>query len=294
MNKRAMFENKVLPYVLLAPQIFVTLAFFIWPSVQAIWQSLIIEDAFGGNTKFVWFANFEALFEDPAYLASVKISFIFSIAVTVIGLSTALLLAAAADRKLRGASTFRTFIIWPYAVAPAVAGVLWGFLFNPRVGVLPYLLNQFGILEWNHRINPDQALILIVLAACWNQIGYNFIFFMAGLHAIPRSLLEAAAIDGAGPIRRFWAVTFPLLSPTTFFLLVVNVIYAFFSTFGLIDALTRGGPAGSTQILVYKVFVDGFRNQDFGSSAAQSTILTLIVVVLTVIQFRFIERRVHY
>lgn len=294
MNKRVVFDNKILPYVLLLPQIAVTLAFFVWPSLQAFWQSVLVEDAFGGNTKFVWFANFVNLFEDPAYITSVKTSFIFSAFVTVVGLSLSLLLATLADRKLHAATAFKTLLIWPYAVAPAVAGVLWGFLFNPNIGVLPFVLNYLGILEWNHRINADHAIILVVIAACWNQIGYNFIFFLAGLQAIPRSLLEAASIDGAGPIRRFWGVVFPLLSPTTFFLLVVNVIYAFFSTFGLIDALTKGGPANATQILVYKVYIDGFRNQDFGSSAAQSTILTLIVVTLTVIQFRFIERRVHY
>ncbi len=294
MHKRVVFDNKVLPYVLLLPQIAVTLAFFIWPSIQAIWQSVLVEDAFGGNTKFVWFANFVNLFEDPAYLTSMKTSFVFSTFVTVIGLSLSLLLATMADRKLHAVAGFKTLLIWPYAVAPAVAGVLWGFLFNPNIGVLPFLLNYLGILEWNHRINADHAIILVVIAACWNQIGYNFIFFLAGLQAIPRSLLEAAAIDGAGPLSRFWGVVFPLLSPTTFFLLVVNVIYAFFSTFGLIDALTKGGPANATQILVYKVYIDGFRNQDFGSSAAQSTILTLIVVTLTIVQFRFVERRVHY
>jgi len=293
MKNTATFDNKVLPYVLLLPQLFITLAFFVWPSVNAIVQAFTFEDAFGGGRVFVWFENFQNLFEDGAYMRSVRITLVFSFGVTVLGLGIALLLAAMANQQLRGVTTYKTLLVWPYAVAPAVAGVVWGFMFNPNVGIVPYFLASAGI-DWNHRINPGQAQLLVIFSAVWNQLGYNFIFFLAGLYAIPRSLIEAAAIDGAGPVRRFFAVVFPLLSPTTFFLLVVNIIYAFFSTFGLIDALTKGGPSGSTQILVYKIYLDGFRNQDFGSSAAQSTILIIFVAALTVIQFKYIERRVHY
>lgn len=294
MRNKAAFDNKLLPILLLFPQLFVTLAFFVWPAANAIVQAFTYEDAFGGGRVFVWFDNFVELTRDTTYLSSVKVTIVFSVAVTLLGLVGALLLAVMANRQLRGVTVYKTMLIWPYAVAPAVAGVLWGFLFNPSVGLIPYFLDTLGILEWNHRINGTQAQILVVMAAVWNQIGYNFIFFLAGLYAIPKSLIEAAAIDGAGPVRRFFEVVFPLLSPTTFFLMVVNIIYAFFSTFGLIDALTRGGPSGSTQILVYKIYIDGFRNHDFGSSAAQSTILIIFVAILTVVQFRYIERRVHY
>jgi len=293
MIKHVTFGNRFLPYILLAPQVAITLVFFIWPSGQAIWQSLLIEDAFGGNSRFVWFANFERLFEDAGYWASFRLTIVFSAAVALLSLGLGLLLAAMADRTLRGANAYTTLLIWPYAVAPAVAGVLWGFLFNPRLGLLPYYLDAIGI-QWNHQTNGNQALILVIAAACWNQVSYNFIFFLAALQSIPKSLLEAAAIDGAGPGRRFFSIAFPLLSPTAFFLIVVNVIYAFFDTFGVVDALTKGGPGQDTSILVFKVYNDGFRAQDLGGSAAQSTILMLIVIALTVVQFRFVERRVHY
>ncbi|TXL70483.1 sn-glycerol-3-phosphate ABC transporter permease UgpA [Vineibacter terrae] len=309
MHKRVTFDTKLLPYLLLAPQLFVTIAFFIWPSAQAVWQSFVLEDAFGGNTQFLcsglladplggeaWqrcFRHFDRLLSDPGYWHSARLTLVFSLLVATVGLALALLLAVMADRTLRGATLYKTFLIWPYAVAPAVAGVLFGFMFNPRVGVLAYMLSGLGI-EWNHQIDGTQALWLVILAACWNQISYNFIFFLAGLQSIPKSLIEAAAIDGAGPGRRFWTIIFPLLSPTGFFLLVVNIIYAFFGTFGIVDALTQGGPGQATEILVYKVYKDGFRGQDFSGSAAQSTILMMIVIALTVVQFRFIERRVHY
>ena len=293
MIKRATFNHKTLPYLLVAPQIAITILFFIWPSAQAIRQSMLLEDAFGGNSRFVWFRNFERLFEDSTYGHAFWNTAVFSLLVAGIGLALSLLLAVMADRTIRGATAYKTFLVWPYAVAPAVAGVLFGFLFNPRVGILAYSLNAIGI-DWNHQIDGTQAMILVVAAACWNQISYNFVFFLAGLQSIPKSLIEAAAIDGAGPGRRFWTVIFPLLSPTGFFLLVVNVIYAFFGTFGVIDSLTKGGPGKATEILVFKVYNDGFRGQDFGGSAAQSVILMAIVVTLTVIQFRFIERRVHY
>ena len=293
MHKRVTFDDKLLPYMLLAPQLFITVAFFLWPSAQAIWQSLIVEDAFGGNTRFVWFANFERLLGDSAYWHSARITLFFSLMVTLIGLALALLLAVMADRTLRGATVYKTFLVWPYAVAPAVAGVLWGFLFNPRVGIFAYWLDRLGI-EWNHQLNGNQALWLVIFAACWNQISYNFIFFLAGLAAIPRSVIEAAAIDGAGPFKRFWTIVFPLLSPTTFFLLVLNIVHLFFESFGIVHALTSGGPGGATDLLVYKVWSDGSRGTNLGASAAQSVVLMAIVIGLTVMQFRYIERRVHY
>ena len=293
MEKRVVFGGRGLPYLLVAPQLFITLVFFIWPAAQALRQSTQREDAFGLASEFVGFANFSALFADPAYLNSLQVTAVFCISVTVLALSVSLLLAAMADRIIRGSGTYRTLLIWPYAVAPAVAAALWMFLFNPTVGIVSYLLRALGY-DWNYLLNGGQAMFLVVIAAAWKQISYNFLFFLAGLQAIPRSLIEAAAIDGAGPARRFWTIAFPLLSPTTFFLLVVNIVYAFFDTFGIIDSITSGGPVQATNILVFKVFKDGVLNLDLGSSAAQSVILMLIVTTLTVVQFRFIERRVHY
>jgi sn-glycerol 3-phosphate transport system permease protein len=293
MEKRVTFNERLLPYLLVAPQIIVTLVFFFWPSGQMIWQSMITEDAFGGNTKFVWFENFAHLFSDSSYWASARLTVVFSALVASIGLAVSLLLAVMADRVIRGATAYKTFLVWPYAVAPAVAGVLWGFLFNPSVGVVAWLLQAIGI-EFNYVSNGNQALLLVVIAAVWNQVSYNFLFFLAGLQSIPRSLIEAAAIDGAGPGRRFWDIAFPLLSPTGFFLLVINILYAFFGTFGVVDALTKGGPGQSTTILVYKVYNDGFRGQDLGGSSAQSVVLMVVVILLTFVQFRFIERKVHY
>jgi len=293
MEKRVTFNERWLPYLLVAPQMVITLVFFFWPSAQAVWQSLLLEDAFGGHSRFVWFDNFAALLGDSAYFASARLTLGFSALVAALGLAVSLLLAVMADRVVRGAAIYKTFLVWPYAVAPAVAGVLWGFLFNPSVGVVVWILKAIGV-EFNYVINGEQALLLIVIAAVWNQVSYNFLFFLAGLQSIPKSLIEAAAIDGAGPTRRFWDIVFPLLSPTGFFLLVVNVIYAFFGTFGFIGSLTQGGPAKATEILVWKVYNDGFRGQDLGGSSAQSVILMLVVILLTVVQFRFIERRVHY
>ncbi len=293
MEKRVTFNERWLPYFLVAPQIVITLVFFFWPSGQAIFQSVITEDAFGGNTKFVWFDNFVHLFSDPGYFDSVRLTVAFSAMVASLGLAISLLLAVMADRVIRGATFYKMILVWPYAVAPAVAGVRWGFLFNPSVGVVAWMLSAIGI-EFNYVVNGNQALILVVIAAVWNQVSYNFLFFLAGLQSIPKSLIEAAAIDGAGPGRRFWDIAFPLLSPTGFFLLVVNIIYAFFDTFGVVSALTSGGPGQSTNILVYKVYNDGFRGQDLGGSSAQSVILMAIVILLTFVQFRFIERRVHY
>jgi sn-glycerol 3-phosphate transport system permease protein len=293
MEKRVTFNERWLPYLLVAPQIVITLVFFFWPSGQMLWQSVLLEDAFGGNTKFVWFDNFAHIFNEPAYYASARLTIVFSFLVAALGLGLSLLLAVMADRVIRGATTYKTFLVWPYAVAPAVAGVLWGFLFNPSVGVVAWMLKAIGI-DFNYVSNGNQALLLIVIAAVWNQISYNFLFFLAGLQSIPRSLIEAAAIDGAGPGRRFWDIIFPLLSPTGFFLLVINILYAFFGTFGVVDALTKGGPGQSTSILVFKVYNDGFRGQDLGGSSAQSVVLMLVVILLTFVQFRFIERKVHY
>ncbi len=293
MEKRVVFQNRWLPYLLVAPQLAITLIFFFLPTGQAIYQSVLMQDPFGLSTEFVGLQNFETLLSDPNYVSSFKITMVFSALVAFLGLAISLLLAVCADRVLRGASAYKTFLIVPYAVAPAVAGVLWMFIFNPTLGVLSYVMRMFGI-DWNYLVDADQALTLLVIAAVWKQVSYNFIFFLAGLQAIPKSLLEAAAMDGAGPFRRFWTVVFPLLSPTTFFLLVMNIVYAFFDTFAIVDATTMGGPGQDTNILVYKVFVDGFRNMDFGGSAAQSVILMVMVIILTVIQFRFIERRVNY
>jgi sn-glycerol 3-phosphate transport system permease protein len=293
MEKRVTFHERWLPYLLVGPQIIITLVFFFWPSGQAIWQSVLIEDAFGGNSKFVWFENFAQLFRDDSYAHSARLTVVFSFLVAAIGLAVSLLLAVMADRIIRGATAYKAFLVWPYAVAPAVAGVLWGFLFNPSVGIIAWMLQGIGI-EFNYVTNGNQALTLVIIAAVWNQISYNFLFFLAGLQSIPKSLIEAAAIDGAGPGRRFWDIIFPLLSPTGFFLLVVNIIYAFFGTFGVVDSLTKGGPGQSTEILVFKVYNDGFRGQDLGGSSAQSVILMIVVIALTFVQFRFIERRVHY
>ena len=279
--------------MLVAPQLLITLIFFFLPAGQAIEQSVMMQDAFGLSNEFVGLAHFQTLFADPNYIESFKVTMLFSVLVAGIGLAVSLLFAVCADRVLRGGNAYKSFLIIPYAIAPAVAGVLWMFIFNPTLGVLSYALRQFGF-EWNYMVNADHALALIVIAAVWKQVSYNFIFFLAGLQAVPKSLLEAAAMDGAGPFRRFWTVVFPLLSPTTFFLLVMNVIYAFFDTFAIVDATTMGGPGQETNILVYKVFVDGFRNMDYGGSAAQSVVLMALVIVLTVIQFRFIERRVNY
>jgi sn-glycerol 3-phosphate transport system permease protein len=290
---RAVFTEKLTPYLLLAPQLAVTLVFFIWPAFQALKQSLLVEDAFGFSTRFVWFENFARLLRDPNYLSSIEVTAVFSLAVAFFGLALSLLLAAMADHVIRGAGVYKTLLIWPYAVAPAVCGALYGFLFDPTVGEVTYFLRLLGI-SWNYIQNGNQALLLVIVAACWNQISYNFVFFLAGLQSIPKSLIEAAALDGAGPARRFWAVKFPLLSPTAFFLLTVNVVYAFFGTFGIIDVLTKGGPAMATDILVYKVYNDSFRALDLGGSAAQSVILMAIVIALTAVQFRYVERRVHY
>ncbi|MBK7469456.1 MAG: sn-glycerol-3-phosphate ABC transporter permease UgpA [Burkholderiales bacterium] len=293
MEKRAVFKSAWLPYALILPQIVITVVFFFWPAAQALYQSLLVEDAFGTHTEFVWFENFSALFHDELYLASFKVTAIFSVLVAGIGLSVSLVLAVMADRVIRGAGFYKTLLIWPYAVATAVAGILMLFLFNPTLGIVAHWLKGVG-MTWDHLLNDRHAMMLIVFAAVWKQISYNFLFFLAGLQSIPKSLIEAAAIDGAGPMRRFWTIIFPLLSPTTFFLLVVNFVYVFLDTFAIIDTATEGGPGQATQILVYKLYKDGFKGLDLGGSAAQSVVLMVIVIAFTIVQFRYVEKKVQY
>ena len=293
MEKRVVFKHKFLPYLLVAPQIAITLVFFIWPASQAVYQSVLQEDPFGLSSTFVGLANFIDIFTDEIYIHSIYVTVVFSLSVAVIAMSVSLLLAAMADRVIKGATAYKTLIIWPYAVAPAVAGVLWYFLFNPTVGIIALYLKILGY-EWNHSLNGGQAMFLVIIAAAWREISYNFLFFLAGLQAIPKPFIEAAAIDGASPLKRFWTITFPLLSPTAFFLIVMNIVYAFFDTFGVIHVITDGGPSYATNIMVYKVYHDGFLSLDLGGSAAQSVVLMIIVIFLTVIQFRYIERNVNY
>ncbi len=293
LRKKVIFKGTALPLLFLLPQLLITAVFFFWPAGQAIYGSFLREDAFGLSRNFVGLENFAEVVTDPNYIQVAQNTAIFSSAVAALALGVALLLAVQADKAIRGANTYKTLLIWPYALAPAIAAVLWMFMFHPQIGLFGRLLNGMGI-AWDYRLDGGQAMLLVILAAAWKQVSYNFIFFLAGLQSIPRSVLEAAAIDGARPTRRFWTVVFPLLAPTSFFLLVVNVVYAFFDTFGTIHALTHGGPGKSTETLIYKVYIDGVQNLNFGSSAAQSVILMAIVVALTVIQFRFIERRVHY
>jgi sn-glycerol 3-phosphate transport system permease protein len=294
MEKRVVFRSRWLPYLLVAPQLAITVVFFFLPAGQAIWQSLLQEDPFGTSTEFVGLENFALLFADEHYLASFRITAVFSVLVAGFGLAISLVLAVFADRVVRGAGFYKTLLIWPYAVAHAVAAVLWLFLFNPTLGIVAHWMIRGMGLSWDPLLNGNDAMVLVVVAAVWNQISYNFLFFLAGLQSIPKSLIEAAAIDGAGPGRRFWTIVFPLLSPTTFFLLVVNIVYAFFNTFAIIDAATSGGPGQATEILVYKVYKDGFKALDLGSSAAQSVVLMAIVIGLTVLQFKWIERKVQY
>src|SRR4029450_4656411 len=293
MEKRVRFRSLSLPWLLLAPQLAIITIFFFWPAGQALVQSVQLQDAFGTSTEFVGLENFRRLFNDEIYLASFRTTAIFSIRVAGCGRSFALVLAVFADRVLRGAAFYKTLLVWPYAVAPAIAGVLWLFMFAPWIGMMSFWLRAAGF-DWNHLLDPAHAMALIVMAAVWKQISYNFLFFLAGLQAIPKSLIEAAAIDGAGPWRRFWSIVFPLLSPTTFFLLVINIVYAFFETFAIIDASTQGGPGKETAIVVYKVYYDGFKGLDLGSSAAQSVVLMAIVIALTVVQFRYVEKKVQY
>ncbi|WP_431285312.1 sn-glycerol-3-phosphate ABC transporter permease UgpA [Humitalea sp. 24SJ18S-53] len=291
--RKVVFSGTALPLVLLAPQLLITGVFFFWPAGMAVWQSLLQEDAFGLSSEFVGLRNFSEVLADPYWRGAAWNTVVFSSAVAVLSLSSALYLAVQADKQVRGAQVFRTLLIWPYAVAPAVAAILWLFLFHPSIGLIGRWLNGIGV-PWDYKLNGNQAMFLVIIASAWKQVAYNFIFFLAGLQSIPKSVLEAAAIDGAKPMRRFWTITFPLLTPTAFFLLVVNLTYAFFDTFGVIHALTQGGPARATETLIYKAYADGVQNLNLGSSAAQSVILMVLVIALTAFQFRFIERRVHY
>jgi sn-glycerol 3-phosphate transport system permease protein len=294
MEKRVRFQSAWLPWVLLTPQVVIIAVFFFWPAAQAVLQSLQVQDSFGLSTEWAGLANFKQLFGDSAYLESFKVTAIFSVLVAVLGIAISLVLAIFADRIIKGALAYKTMLIVPYAVAPAVAGVLWVFMFSPSIGVVSYGLAKFFGFDWNHLLNSTHAMTLVVAAAVWKQISYNFLFFLAGLQSIPKSLIEAAAIDGARPWRRFWSIQFPLLTPTTFFLLVINMVYAFFDTFAIVDATTQGGPGRDTVIMVYKVYQDGVKGGDIGSSAAQSVVLMLIVVSLTVLQFRYVEKKVNY
>jgi sn-glycerol 3-phosphate transport system permease protein len=293
MQRRVIFNNKLLPYLLLAPQLAVTLVFFFWPAGQAIHTSLLQQDMFGQSSTFVGLANFKEVLSDPDYRATLWRTVVFSSAVAIFALAPALLFAVMCERVIRGNAFYRTILVLPYAIAPAVAGVLWLFMFSPSIGIVAYGLKKLGV-DWNPKLDGDDAMILVIIAAAWKQISYNFLFFLAGLQSIPKALLEAASIDGAGEWRKFRTIIFPLLSPTTFFLLVVNIVYAFFDTYGIIDTVTNGGPAKATEILVYKVYYDGVIALNLGSSAAQSVILMAIVIVLTAIQFRYVEKKVHY
>lgn len=294
MIKRSFFKSKYLPYLLIFPQMVVTLTFFYWPAIQGIKQSFFLSDPFGKRSTFVWFYNYIELFTDPLYLKSILITFFFSIAVASVSLSLGLFIAAMANRALKAKALVRTMLIWPYAVAPAISGIMWLFLLHPSYGIVALGIKKWLGVDWNPVLYGGDAMIMIVIASAWKQVSYNFVFFMAGLQAVPKSLNEAAAIDGASPFKRFWYITFPLLSPTFFFLTVMNIVYSFFETFGIIHTVTQGGPGGSTNILVYKVYQDGFVGLNLGSSAAQSVVLMTLIIVITFLQFRFVEKKVQY
>ena len=293
MEKRVIFKGWWLPLMLVAPQLIVSAIFFFYPAGQAVWNSLFLPDPFGLKTEFVGLDNFKFLATDSYYRASFITTIIFSTLVSVFSMGLGLYFAALADRLIKGAGVYQTLLIWPYAVAPAVAAVIWNFLFSSRIGLISWYLGNFGY-DWNHALNSGEAMGLVVLASSWGRISYNFLFFLAGLQAIPKSVIEAAAIDGASFWKRFRTIVLPLLSPISFFLLVVNIVYAFFETFGVIHTITSGGPQQATKILVYKVFDDGFVGQDLGSSAAQSVILLALVGLLTIVQFKYVEKKVHY
>ncbi len=294
MVKRSIFTSRTLPYLLITPQVLVTLTFFYWPAAQGMLQSLMLSDPFGQRNRFVWFDNFIRIFSDQLYLKSVGITLGFSLATALTAITLGLFIASMANRALRAKAVIRTMLIWPYAVAPAISGILWLFLLHPSFGVVAFFLKRRLGIDWNPVLHGNDALVMVVLASAWKQISYNFVFFMAGMQAVPHSLIEAAAMDGAGPFRRFWAITFPLLSPTLFFLMVMNIIYAFFETFGVIHTVTQGGPGGATTTLVYKVYQDGFIGLNLGSSAAQSVVLMALIIAITVLQFRYVERKVQY
>jgi sn-glycerol 3-phosphate transport system permease protein len=294
MIKRSIFSNRILPYLLILPQVLVTLTFFYWPALQGLYQALMRSDPFGLHNRFIWFENFIDLFKDPLYLKSIAITLMFSAAVAAVSISFGLFIAAMANRALRCKAVIRTLLIWPYAVAPAISGILWLFLLHPSYGIVALAIKKWFGADWNPVLRGSDAMIMVIMASAWKQISYNFVFFMAGLQAVPHSLIEAAVMDGASPFRRFWAITFPLLSPTLFFVTVMNLIYSFFETFGVIHTVTQGGPGGATNILVYKVYQDGFIGLNLGSSSAQSIVLMSLIVVITLLQFKYVERKVHY
>jgi len=293
MRRRVIFNNRFLPYVLLLPQVLITLVFFFWPASQAIYQSLLSQDPFGLRTQFVFLQNFQTVLSDPLYIEALQVTVVFSVSVTLFVMTLALLFAVMADRQIRGAQTYKTLLLWPYALAPAVAAVLWGFIFHPSIGLLGKILNSWG-LHWDYQLNGMHALVLIIIASSWRQIAHNFLFFLAGLQSVPPQVVEAAMIDGAGSWKLFRSILFPLISPTTFYLVTINLVFAFFDTFGVIHALTHGGPGRSTTTLMYKVYMDGYVNLNLGQSAAQSVVLMLIVSALVWIQFRVMEGKVHY
>ena len=294
MIKRSHFKSGSLPYLLVFPQLAITVTFFYWPAIQGVLQSFMLSDPFGQRSQFVWFYNYIELFTDPLYLRSVFITFIFSTATALTSLAFGLFIATMANRALRATALVRTLLIWPYAVAPAISGVMWLFLLHPSYGVIALAVKKYIGIDWNPVLYGGDAMVMIIMASAWKQISYNFVFFMAGLQSIPHSLIEAAALEGASPFVRFWRITFPLLSPTFFFLMVMNIIYSFFETFGVIHTVTQGGPGGSTNILVYKVYQDGFVGLNLGSSAAQSVVLMTLIIVITFLQFRFVEKKVQY
>ncbi len=294
MIKRSYFKARFLPYFLILPQILVTLTFFYWPAVQGLMHSFKRSDPFGGHSQFIWFENFRALFTDPLYLESIFITLVFSVCTAFLAITSGLFIAAMANRALRAKAVIRTFLIWPYAVAPAISGVLWLFLLHPSFGIVAISIKKWFGINWNPILNGNDAMFMVILASAWKELSYNFVFFIAGMQAIPKSLIEAAAIDGASPFRRFWTITLPLLTPTLFFLSVMNIIYAFFETFGVIHTVTQGGPGGSTNILVYKVYQDGFVGLDLGSSSAQSVVLMSLIIFITVLQFKYVEKKVQY
>ena len=294
MIKRSIFTARALPYFLILPQILVTVTFFYWPAAQGLMQSMMISDPFGFHSRFVWFDNFIALFRDPLYLRSVFTTLLFSASTAFVSISLGLFLAAMANRAFKAKAFIRTMLIWPYAVAPAISGILWLFLLHPSYGIVALAIKQWFGVDWNPVLNGNDALIMVVMASAWKEVSYNFVFFLAGMQSIPTSLIEAAAMDGASPFRRFLVITLPLLSPTIFFVTVMNIIYAFFETFGVIHTITQGGPGGATNILVYKVYQDGFIGLNLGSSAAQSIVLMALIILITVLQFKYVERKIQY
>jgi len=294
MIKRSLFSSRTLPYLLILPQIVVTLAFFYWPAAQGLMQSVMRSDPFGQHSTFIWFSNFTALFTDPLYLKSIGITLFFSMSVATVSISLGLFIATMANRALKAKAVVRTMLIWPYAVAPAISGILWLFLLHPSYGVIALGIKRWFGVDWNPVLRGSDAMFMIIMASAWKQISYNFVFFIAGLQAIPKSLIEAAAIDGASPFRRFWTITVPLLSPTLFFVTVMNIIYSFFETFGVVHMMTQGGPGGATNILVYKVYQDGFIGLNMGGSAAQSIVLMTLIIAVTLFQFKYVEKKVQY